>query len=135
MTKTEKAMFQVAKSVSELSDHPQHKLGCVVLNKHRIISTGFNSKTKCHPIQSKIDTERFGEECKGCIHAETASLIPLIKDRVDLSKASIFVYRQHKDGTLAMARPCPGCESLIRACGIKKIFYSIENGYKMEKWN
>lgn len=134
MTKTEKAMFRAAKSMSELSDHPQHKLGCVVVNKHRIISTGYNSKIKCHPLQAKIDTKRFGCECKGCIHSETAALLPLIRDKVDLSKAAIFVYREHKDGTLAMARPCAGCESLIRACGIKKIYYTVENAYKTEKW-
>ena len=36
MTKTEKAMFQIAKTVSALSDHPQHKLGCVVVNKYQV---------------------------------------------------------------------------------------------------
>lgn len=134
MTKTEKAMFRVAKSVSELSDHPQHKLGCAVVNKHRVISTGFNSQTRYHPLQAKIDANRFGCECKGCVHSETAALLPLIRDGVDLSKAAIYIYREHKNGTLAMARPCPGCESLIRACGIKKIYYTTEASYKLERW-
>ena len=134
MTKTERAMFQVAKTVSALSDHPQHKLGCVVVNKHRVISTGYNSKTRCHPLQHQIDTKRFGVECRGCVHAETSALIPLIRDKVDLTKAAIYIYREHKDGTLAIAKPCPGCESLIRACGIRNIFYSVEGGYATEKW-
>lgn len=64
MTKTEKAIFQIAKTVSTLYDHPQHKLGCVVVNKHRVISTGYNSKTRRHPLQYKIDTKRFGCECR-----------------------------------------------------------------------
>ena len=134
ITKAEKSYFRAAKAVSKMSDHPQHKIGCVVINKHTIISSGYNSRSKCHPLQAKIDTKRFGVECRGCIHSETSALLPLIRDGIDLTKASIYIYREHKNGTSAIARPCPGCESLIRACGIKKVFYSIENGYAKERW-
>lgn len=133
-TKTERAFFRAAKEVSTLSDYNQHKLGCVVVNQHRIISSGHNSRSKCHPIQARIDTQRFGVECRGCVHAETMALIPLIKEDADLSGASIFVYREHKDKTPAMARPCPGCESLIRGCGIRNIYYTTEGGFSKERW-
>lgn len=133
MTKRERAMFRAAKAVSELSDH-RVQIGCVVVNKHRIISSGCNSSTKCHKIQAELDGEKFGCECPGKIHAETATLLPLIHDGVDLSKASIYVYREHKNGVMACARPCARCEKLIRKCGIKRIFYTIENGVAEEKW-
>lgn len=126
--------FNAAKAVSELSDHPSQKLGCVVVNKHKIISSGFNSNVKCHKIQAELDTKMFGECCPGKLHSEVSSLLPLIKSGVDLSKASIFVYRSHKDGSAAMAKPCKRCEHLIRQCKIKKIYYTIESGYAQEKW-
>ena len=69
---------------------------------------------------------------RGCVHAETDALIPLIKDNVDLTNASIYIFRAHKNGSNALARPCPGCESLIRACGIKKVYYTTENSYTKE---
>jgi deoxycytidylate deaminase len=132
MTKTERAYFAAAKAVSELSDH-RIQMGCVVVNKHRIISSGSNSISKCHRVQAELDTKRFGEDCPGKLHSETSALLPLIRSGVDLSDASIYVYREHKDGTLAMARPCPSCERLIRQCGIRKICFTVEGGMAVEK--
>jgi deoxycytidylate deaminase len=134
MTRTEISYFNAAKAMSELSDHKQYKLGCVVVDRHKIISSGRNSHSRTHSIQAQIDTRRFGCTCPGYKHAEVDALIPLIRRGVDLSKASIYVYRQHKDGRLAMAKPCCGCEQLIKECKIKKIYYSIENGFAQEKW-
>lgn len=133
MTKSERAYFNAAKAVSELSDH-RVKVGCVVVNKHRIVSSGFNSNTKCHKVQAVLDKELFGCECPGKMHAETTALLPLIRDGVDLNRAAIFVYREHKNGTVACARPCARCERLIRQSGIKKVFYTVENGVAEEKW-
>ena len=126
-------MFRAAKAVSEMSDH-RVKVGCVVVNKHRIISSGFNSHSKCHKVQALLDKETFGCDCPGKVHSETAALLPLIKDGVDLSRASIFVYREHRSGAIACARPCARCERLIKQCGIKKIYFSVDNGFAEEKW-
>lgn len=134
MSKSEKAFFRVAKNMSELSDH-KHKIGAVVVLKHRIISTGMNSNTKCNAHQAKLDTKMFGGLHFGKIHAETDALIPLIKTKTDLSDASIFVYREHKNTNSAMARPCERCMGLIKSCGIKTIYYSTEDGFAMEKLN
>lgn len=49
LSKRERAYFNSAKSIAELSDH-RCKLGCVVVDGHRIISSGHNSKTKFHRI-------------------------------------------------------------------------------------
>lgn len=132
--KTNRAYFRAAKAVSELSDYPIHQIGCVVVKGHRIVSSGHNHKHKCNPLQAKLDTEKYGVACPGKLHAEIMALLPLIRDKVDLKGASIYIYRQHKNGTLAMARPCSICEKVIKELGIKKIFYTIENGYSVEKW-
>lgn len=133
MTRTQKAYFAAAKAVSKLSDHKQ-PLGAVVVLKHRIISSGCNSNVKCNPLQAKLDTERYGIECPGKCHAEIDALLPLIKNKIDLSNASIYIFRQHKNGEPAIARPCEGCERVIRSLGIKKVFYTIENGFAKERW-
>lgn len=131
ISKTERAYFRAAKAVSELSDHRQ-PLGCVVVNKHRIVSSGFNSHQKCHRIQALIDHERYGVECPGRVHAEVSALLPLMKSGIDLSNATLYVHRQHKDGTLATARPCEGCIRLIRQLNIRRIRYTTEDGYAKE---
>lgn len=132
MTKTHKAYFAAAKAVSELSNHPVYKIGAIVVSKHKIISSGYNSDTKTHPLQKRYNKYRFTEEGHHKCHAELSALLPLIKNNVDLSNANIYVYREHKNHHLACARPCPSCMKLIRDCGIKKVFYSTENGYARE---
>ena len=127
MTKRERAHFGAAKAVSALSDHRVH-VGAVVTVGSRIISSGFNSQSRCHGLQAKLDKEMFGCESHGPLHAEVDALLPLIRRGVDLSNASLYVYREHKNGELACARPCARCEKLIRKAGLKRIFYTVENG-------
>ena len=131
--KKNKAYFRAAKAVSELSDYPIHKVGCVIIDKHRIISSGCNSNSKCHPVQKRIDDNFFNTKCRGKVHAETAALIPLIKSGVNLNNAVVYTYREHKNGKKAMARPCQRCMMLLKSCGIRKIKYTTELGYAEER--
>ena len=131
MTNREISFFNAAKAISKSSDH-KYKIGCVVVLGHRIVSSGRNSQIRCHKIQALMDKEMFGCESFGPIHAEVDALLPLIKKKIDLSRASIYVYREHKDGSVASARPCSRCMKLIKKCGIKKIYYSTDDGYAVE---
>lgn len=131
LSKSHRAYFNAAKAVSELSDYKQ-KVGCVVVMGHTIISSGHNSHSKCHAVQAKLNKEKLGYECVGLVHAEVDALLPLLKRRTILSRASIYVYRQHKDGSVALARPCASCMSLIRELGIRNVYYTNEDGYSRE---
>ena len=127
------SFFRIAKEMSNLSDH-HYKLGCVVVRGHRIISSGHNNKTKGHPIQAKLDKQFFGlDNCLKHTHAEVATLVPLIKRHEDLSDCTLYIYRQNALGQSAMARPCPRCMQLIKQQGIKKIKYSTDDGFAVEK--
>jgi deoxycytidylate deaminase len=133
LSRKEKIFFNTAKEISNLSDHHYH-LGCVIVDHHRIISSGHNSNTKCHPIQKELDTRFFGEESRGPVHAELAALLPLIKQHnIDLSGATLYTYREDKHDHIAMSRPCPRCMSLIKKYGIKKIKYTTTDGFVTEK--
>ena len=134
LTKTQQSFFRAADAVASLSNHNQSKLGCVLVDKHRIISSGHNSSTRCSPIQKQMDAARFGfsDKHRGPVHAETACLLPLIKQRADLSRSELYIVRRHKDGSLALSRPCSGCMSLLRAVGIRRVFFTVEGGYAVE---
>ena len=131
-SKTDRAFFNSAKAVSKLSDH-HYKLGCVVVDRHRIISSGFNSRTKCHRVQAALDEEFFGRATRGSEHAEVAALLPLIRRNCDLSGATVYVYREDRLGRIALARPCPRCMSLLLRLGIRKIKYTTSFGYATER--
>ena len=134
-TKTQQSFFRTADAVASLSDHNQAKLGCVLVDKHRIISSGHNSSTRCSPLQKKMDVFRFGspDQHKGPVHAETACLLPLIRQGYDMSRSDLYIVRRHKDGSLALSRPCPGCMSLLRANGVRRVFFSVEGGYAVDR--
>ena len=134
-TKKQQSFFMAADAVASLSDHKQSKLGCVLVDKHRIISSGHNSSTRCSPIQKQMDTARFGfpDQHKGLVHAETACLLPLIRQGYDMSRSDLYIVRRHKNGSLALSRPCPGCMSLLRANGVRRVFFSVEGGFSEER--
>ena len=132
---TQRGFFRAADAVASLSDHKQTKLGCVLVDKHRIVSSGHNSSTRCSPLQKQMDTARFGnpDRRRGPVHAETAYLLPLIRQGYDMSRSDLYIVRRHKDGSLALSRPCPGCMSLLRANGVRRVFFSVEDGYSVER--
>ena len=134
-TKTQQSFFRAADAVLILSDHKQTKLGCVLVDKHRIVSSGHNSPTRCSPLQKQMDTARFGNQDKhrGPVHAETACLLPLIRQGYDMTRSDLYIVRRHKDGSLALSRPCTGCMSLLRANGVRNVFFSAEGGYACEE--
>lgn len=133
LSRKDRTYFSVAEDISKLSDH-RCKLGCVIVDKHRIVSSGYNSQTKCNPIQLELDNKFFpGYNNRGPVHAEVAALSPLIKKRIDLSGATLYIYRKDKEGHLAMARPCPRCMSLIKKLGIRRLQYTTADGFAFEK--
>lgn len=134
-TKKQQSFFRAADAVASLSDHKQTKLGCVLVDKHRIVSSGHNSSTRCSPLQKQMDTAKFGfpDQHKGLVHAETACLLPLIRQGYDMSRSDLYIVRRHRNGSLAISRPCPGCMSLLRASGVRRVFFSVEGGFSEER--
>ena len=131
MTKRHISYFRSAKMISLSSDYPRIHIGCVVVNKHNIVSTGCNSCTKTHKLQAELNRKRFNSDSLGMMHAEVAALLPLI-NKTDLTNATLYIYRENCNGELAMCRPCKSCMSLIRELGIRKIFYTTDSGFAEE---
>ena len=121
--------FTLARNASEFSDSPKFKMGAVAVYKSRVIAVSFN-KTKGCPIQEKynvyrgfeIPFNRYGT------HAEMGCISQIMNLDIDFSKVHIYVYRENKNGDLAMAKPCPACEKAMRDLGIKNVDYTCING-------
>ncbi len=123
-----KRNFQKAKAASTLSDFPTHKLGAIMMLGNKVLAVGYNI-TKTHPIQKKYNIERgYNPDVKnnGQIHAEMMCLINTKYLDVDWSRVSLYIYREHKDHTTAVAKPCPACEKAIRERGINQVYYTTE---------
>lgn len=112
-------------------------IGAVAVYKGSIVATAFNSN-KTSPLQAKYNIYRFRDSnTLDKAHAEI-SLIQKLRwkfgDSIDWSKVHIYLYREYKDGSIAMSRPCPSCMALFKELGIKKIAYTTEDGYAEEKF-
>jgi deoxycytidylate deaminase len=133
LTKSHKAYFKAARAISELSDFPRIKVGCVVVYGHKIISSGYNS-SKTNPTQKRLNVYRFDVDTPATIHAEVASLLPLVNRKdINFNDVSLYIYREYKNGDPALSRPCPSCMALIRQLGIKKLYYSGDGSYINEE--
>lgn len=101
-------------------------MGCVIVKSGRIVSSGYNS-VGCHNSSSY-------RKCNNSIHAEQAAIGKLVGNPDLLFGAYLYISRISRRGNLLLARPCPFCMRLIKAVGIKKVFYSDSNGsITMEK--
>ena len=133
LTKSHRTYFEAAKAVSELSDFKQQHIGCVAVCGHKIISSGYNS-CKTNPMQKRLNIHRFEADTPATIHSELACLLPLIKRKdVNFSNVTLYTYREHKSGSLALAKPCASCAALIRSLGIRSIYYTGNNSYINEE--
>lgn len=129
-----KDFFKHAKNMANMSDFYRSPTGCVVVYKNKIIGAGFNT-CKTHPIQRKYNWLRFDcESSPHCMHAEVNALCTLMHNKdINWDKVNVYVYREHKNGVRAMARPCKSCMQLIKDLGIKYIHYTTEDGYAFEE--
>lgn len=133
LTKSHRAYFNAAKAVSELSDFKQHHIGCVAVYSHKIISSGCNSN-RTNPNQKRLNMYRFTEETPHTEHAELSCLLPIINKRdVDFSRVKLYIWRNHADGSLGLARPCKSCMHLIQELGIRNIYYTNDDSYSHEE--
>lgn len=133
LTKSHKAYFKAAKSMSELSDFKQYHIGAVAVYGHKIISSGYNS-CKTNPVQKRLNIYRFDADTPATLHAELSCLLPLINRKdIDFSNMSLYIYREHKNGNLAMSRPCASCMALLRNLGIRHIYYTGNGSYINEE--
>jgi tRNA(Arg) A34 adenosine deaminase TadA len=89
--------------------------------KGRILTEGWNSYTKTHPIQRNaalVHKDIF----KHFLHAEIHALSRLGKR---LGKQdSIVVFRMGADKRLLPAEPCKICSSVIEQYGIERVIHS-----------
>lgn len=125
--------FDYAKEASLNSTFHQHHLGAALMYHGHMLSIGWNSY-KTSPVQMKYNRHReeYDNSWKDSLHAEIHCLSKARYLDIDFSKASLFIYRQYKNGAYATARPCRACMQMIKDLGIKNIYYTTDSGYSKE---
>lgn len=111
-----KKLIDLAVESANMSTH-HYKVGCVIFDKKKILSTGYNSSLKA----AKKLHPKF-QKWPGSIHAEAHAILSA---KTDLNKSSMLVIRLNNANQFRMAKPCDWCNKYINFVGIKKVYYSI----------
>lgn len=130
-------LFKVARECSLQSDYCGNAhLGCIVVYKGSVLAKGFNTN-KTHTIQDRYNVCRYKSSGNRYLpakcHAELGALNKVRWLDIDFSKVRVYVYRELKNGALAMARPCSSCLTAIKQMGIRYIYYTSDCGYCYER--
>lgn len=113
------------------------RIGAVAVYKGSIIAEAWNTD-KTSPLQQKYNVYRYHDPSMlAKNHCET-SLISRIRwkfgDGLKWDKVDIYLYRELKNGTLALARPCRSCRELLKDYNLRRVFYTTDGGYCEEKF-
>lgn len=97
------------------------RMGAVIVKNKRIIGSGKNSR-KSHPLQRLFSKS----DLKIALHAEISAIVDALRnhDEQELVGATIYVARVLKNGSRAIAKPCPICERAIKAYGIEAVHWT-----------
>lgn len=132
--------FKFARAAMLKSDYKgsgsSPRVGAIAVYKGTILAEAWNTN-KTSPLQDRYNIYRYhNPSLPAKSHAEV-SLISRIRwkcgDNLKWDRVEIYLYRELKDGSLALARPCRSCFHLLQDCGIRKVYYTTENGYALEE--
>lgn len=108
------------------SSPSKKKVGALLLNKNKVVTTATNLETKSHPLQASF-ANRVGLPDKIYLHAEISALIRC-REECD----TIVVARVNNQNKIRNSKPCPICSLALKEAGITNIHYTTDNGFLYE---
>src|ERR1041385_2975970 len=100
-------LHKAAEAAGRDKDDPRvHALGALAIRDDKVVVTAKNG----------FSTQKQPES-----HAERRLLRKCDKGSV------VFVARQRRTGEMGLSRPCPMCDAAMRARGVKRVYYSIND--------
>ena len=132
--------FKVAKKCAETSNYngaSSARIGAVAVFRRSVIAQGRN-QDKTHPLQQQYNIYRYNVNGNhyypSKMHAEMEIISKIRYLDINFNEVEIYVYRETKDGRKALARPCAACTKALRDLGIKKVYYTTNDGYCEERY-
>ena len=117
--------FKFAREASKKADYKNKgtsnspAIGAVAVYKGSIVAEAWNTD-KTSPLQARYNVYRYNNpSLPPKTHCET-SLVQRLRwkfgDNLDWAKVDIYLYREYKDGRLAMCSPCCSCLHMLKEC-------------------
>lgn len=135
-----KEFFEAAKRCAAQSDYygaSSAKVGAVAIFRRTIIARGHN-QNKTHPLQHRYNVYRYDTNgphyYPSKMHAEIELISKIRYLDINFNEVEVYVYRETKAGRKALARPCAACTKALKDLGIKKVFYTTDDGFCEERY-
>lgn len=132
-TKNEKRWALLEKVAIAAEPVSRSRLAAMLVYKNDVIAVGYN-KRKSHPL-----AKRFRKHDQAIyLHAEVDCIRNALRvvDPEILQKCTMYVLRMKRPDDnpkafiRAMSKPCTGCQHAVEQFGIKKVYYTTEEGYE-----
>lgn len=121
MNRRFKKLIELGHALKEKSQTGRAFHLSAIYNKSRLISLGINDYNKSHP-----QTLNYNYHKNAKMHSEMRATLKL--GLTDCEGLTIVNLRIDNNDKIANAKPCRGCESLIRSLNFKKVFCSNNEG-------
>lgn len=131
MNKTLEKCVEITKGLKPQKQNGRSFHATFIFDKKRLVSIGYNDYKKHHPyhkVGKYIGYKSNPENYQPCLHSEISAILKLGEE--DLSRYSFVNVRIDGNNKIALAKPCPNCERVLRQTGFKKLFYSSEKGFE-----
>jgi len=108
--------------MAQQSDEGRACHGAVLVRGGNIINAGHN----------KWGYSSFGKRFRhrdrgvSTLHAELATVLNL--DRSTTQGADIYVVRVNNQGKFKMSKPCLMCETALKHVGVRRVYYTTDDG-------
>lgn len=114
-------MLQEAITIAKTNPTDLNRMAAIIVKRNKVLGKGMNSR-RSHPLQKLFSKS----DVKIALHAEISAIIDALRnnEEEDLKGATIFVARVLKNGSRAIAKPCPICEKAIKAYGITGMYWT-----------
>lgn len=123
MANRAKRGMRAAINAAHASNSPNFKVGAAIMRGSKVISVGWNYFRKTHPRScTHLST----------VHAEVNVLNGLRRE--ELEGCDIFVARVTPGGIVSIAKPCEGCQEMLGALPIRRVYYTNRQG-KIRRYN
>jgi len=108
--------MRIAQDVSTRATCERRKVGAIIVQEKRILTTGYNGAPHGLPHCTEVGCKIEGGHCIRTLHAEQNAIVQAAMFGVSCLGSSLYVTCQ----------PCNNCAKMVINAGIKKIVFEGE---------
>jgi tRNA(Arg) A34 adenosine deaminase TadA len=119
-TKKQKRYIYLATRMAHQSVYKLGKFshGAILVKGGNVLNASYNKNSYCS-FGNRFRNPKHGN---ATLHAEIGTVLGL--DRSVTRGSSVYVVRLNKNKEYKLSKPCEMCCSVLRHCGVSRVFYS-----------